>query len=64
MNKFCPLRAAFAIACCKEKCAWYLVHSKQCAIPLIASRLSDVAKIIQEPTAVNIGPPIDRKSVV
>lgn len=37
MNKDCPLRPMYN--CYKEKCAWYLVQSKQCAIPLIASRL-------------------------
>jgi len=32
------------MACCKEKCAWYLVHSKQCAIPLIVSELQKARK--------------------
>ncbi|MFH1327290.1 MAG: hypothetical protein ABIH76_00320 [Candidatus Bathyarchaeota archaeon] len=35
-KKECPLQH---LGCLKEKCAWYLVHSKQCAIPLIASKL-------------------------
>jgi len=31
--------------CWKEKCAWYLVHSKQCCIPLIASRLEHLERM-------------------
>ena len=33
----CPLKQM--APCWKEKCAWYLVKSKQCCIPLIASEL-------------------------
>jgi len=38
-RKECPLKAM--APCWKEKCAWYLVKSKQCAIPLMASKLTD-----------------------
>jgi len=39
-RKQCPLRHMAPMAtCCKEKCAWYLVYSKQCAIPLLASQM-------------------------
>ena len=37
MTRMCPLKAM--APCWKEKCAWYLVRSKQCAIPLIANSL-------------------------
>ena len=46
MNKWCPLTTTFA-PCVKEKCAWYLVHSKQCAIPLIASELQKQRKLME-----------------
>lgn len=42
MNKDCPLRPMYN--CQKEGCAWYLVHNKQCAIPLIASELQKSRK--------------------
>jgi len=42
MNKYCPMKG---IPCTHEKCAWYLVHSKQCAIPLIASQLQNGIKM-------------------
>lgn len=40
-TKECPLMPR--APCTKEKCAWYLVHSKQCAIPLIASQIQRLA---------------------
>lgn len=39
-RKQCPLKAM--APCWKEKCAWYLVQSKQCAVPLIASSLASI----------------------
>ena len=45
MNKECPLRAKSAWPkCMGRECAWYLVRSKQCAIPLIASNMQSLAK--------------------
>ena len=39
MSKECPLKKGPYDKCSKEKCAWYLVKSKQCAVPLIASEI-------------------------
>jgi len=44
MNKECPIARQLP-KCIKEKCTWYLVHSKQCAIPLIASELANTRKL-------------------
>jgi len=38
-KKECPLKHGPYHHCSKETCAWYLVKSKQCAIPLIASQI-------------------------
>ncbi|GAH96740.1 unnamed protein product [marine sediment metagenome] len=46
MNKQCPMKP-MDYPCSKEICAWYLVHSKQCAIPKIASELQKRGKIEQ-----------------
>ena len=35
LNKECPIQRS--AVCMKQLCAWYLVKSKQCAIPLIAT---------------------------
>ncbi|MFH1327932.1 MAG: hypothetical protein ABIH76_03665 [Candidatus Bathyarchaeota archaeon] len=42
MIRLCPLKAM--APCWKEKCAWYLVHSKQCCLPLIASEIQKIRK--------------------
>ena len=47
MNKWCPLRASGMVPCWKERCAWYLVHNKQCAIPLYASNLKGIHDILK-----------------
>lgn len=39
-TKECPFRPK--APCTKQKCAWYLVHSKQCAIPLLASEFQKI----------------------
>jgi len=46
MNKECPI-ARQRPKCIKEKCAWYLVQSKQCAIPLYASNLKGIHEILK-----------------
>ena len=40
----CPLKQM--APCWKEKCAWYLVKSKQCCIPLMASTMKDFMRIL------------------
>lgn len=43
MTRLCPLKAM--APCWKERCAWYSVRNKQCAIPLIASQLKKGIKM-------------------
>lgn len=60
-KKQCPLKA-MGSPCSKENCAWYLVHSKQCAVPLIASALKNMAapKLIQMPALISLSIPFPK----
>jgi len=45
-KRMCPMNQHYD--CGKEKCAWYLVHSKQCGVPLLASTFKKFIEVLEK----------------